>query len=218
MAKLIYVANTSLDGYVEDPDGGISWGPPDEEYFGFINDLERPVGTYLYGRRMYESMIVWETLPIADQPPWVADFTDIWRAADKVVFSKTLASVASGKTTLEREFNAEEIRRMKDGAAHDLTVGGADLAAQAFASGLVDECHLFFWPIVLGGGKHALPRHERIDLNWSVSGVPGTGSSNFTTESPVEDRSSGTIRNVPDPASFRWIRGIPVRRVGVGEG
>ncbi|HEY1652595.1 MAG TPA: dihydrofolate reductase family protein [Acidimicrobiales bacterium] len=164
MAKLIYVANASLDGYSEDSDGGIDWGTPDEEYFGFINDLERPVGTYLYGRRMYEAMVYWETAPIADQPPWVADFTNIWRVADKVVFSKTLTSVSSGRTTLEREFNVEAIRLMKAGGAHDLTVGGADLAAQAFGAGLVDECHLFFWPIVLGGGKHALPAHERLDL------------------------------------------------------
>jgi dihydrofolate reductase len=164
MAKLIYVANTSLDGYSEDPDGGIDWGTPDEEYFSFINDLERPVGTYLYGRRMYEAMVYWETAPTTDQPPWVIDFTDIWRAADKVVFSKTLTSVSSGRTTLEREFDAEAILRMKAGETHDLTVGGADLAAQAFGAGLVDECHLFFWPIVLGGGKHALPGRARSDF------------------------------------------------------
>ena len=118
MAKLIYMANTSLDGYTEDRDGGIDFGTPDEEYFSFINDLERPVGTYLYGRRMYEAMVYWETAPIADQPPWVVDFTNIWRAADKVVFSKTLTSVSSGRTTLEREFDVEAIRRMKaDGHA-----------------------------------------------------------------------------------------------------
>ncbi len=164
MAKLIYVTNTSLDGYIEDRDGGISWGDPDEEYFGCINDIERPVGTYLYGRRMYEAMIFWETAPIADQPLWVADFTNLWRAADKVVFSKSLASVSSGRTTLEREFDVEAIRKMKADATHDLTVGGADLAAQAFAAGLVDECHLFFWPVVLGGGKQALPREARLDF------------------------------------------------------
>jgi len=164
MAKLMYVANMSLDGYTEDQEGGINWGTPDEEYFSFINDLERSVGTYLYGRGMYEAMIFWETAPIADEPPWVADFANIWRAADKVVFSKTLTSVSSGKTTLEREFNVEAIRRMKAGETNDLTVGGADLAAQAIGAGLVDECHLFFWPIVLGGGKHALPRRTRLDL------------------------------------------------------
>ena len=164
MAKLIYIANTSLDGYCEDRDGGIDFGAPDEEYFSVINDLERPVGTYLYGRRMYEAMIYWETVPIRGQPSWVADFTNIWRAADKIVFSKSLASVSSDRTTLEREFNVEAIRRLKAGEAHDLTVGGAHLAAQAIGAGLVDECHVFLWPIVLGGGKRALPGHARLDL------------------------------------------------------
>ena len=165
MAKLIYVTNTSLDGYIEDRDGGFDWGAPDEEYFSFINDLERPVGTYLYGRRMYEAMIYWETAPIPDQPSWVADFINLWRGADKFVFSKTLASVSSAKTTLEREFKVEAIRQMKAERAHDLTIGGADLAAQAFGAGLVDECHLLFWPLALGGGKPALPRHGRLDLH-----------------------------------------------------
>ena len=164
MAKLIYIANTSLDGYCEDPDGGIDFGAPDEEYFRFINDLERPVGTYLYGRRMYEAMIYWETVPIPDQPSWVAEFTNIWREADKIVFSKSLASVSSARTTLERTFNVEAIRRLKADTTHDLTVGGADLAAQAFGAGLVDECHVFIWPVVFGRGKHALPRHGRLDL------------------------------------------------------
>ena len=164
MAKLMYVANMSLDGYTEDPDGGIEWGPPDQEYFGFINELQRPVGTYLYGRRMYEAMVYWETAPLVDQPDWVLDFTNLWRAADKVVFSKTLASVSSAKTSLEREFDVEAVRRLKAGGASDLTVGGADLAAQAFEAGLVDECHLFFWPVVLGGGTHALPRDARREL------------------------------------------------------
>jgi dihydrofolate reductase len=164
MAKLVYIANMSLDGYTEDPDGGIDFGPPDEEYFSLINDLQRPVGTYLYGRRMYEAMVYWETASIDDQPPWVVDFTNMWRAADKVVFSKTLASVSSARTTLNEEFNVEAVRRMKAEDTSDVTVGGADLAAQAMASGLVDECHLFFWPVVLGGGKRALPTHARVDL------------------------------------------------------
>jgi len=164
MAKLIYVANMSLDGYSEDRHGGIEWGTPDEEYFGFINDLERPVGTYLYGRRMYEAMLFWESAPTIDQPPWVVDFTNIWRAADKIVFSRTLASVTSARTTLAREFDVEAIRQRKAGETRDLTVGGADLAARAFEAGLVDECHLFIWPIVLGGGKHALPKHQQLDL------------------------------------------------------
>ncbi len=162
MAKLIYIANASLDGYTEDRDGGINWGTPDEEYFDSINGLQRPVGTYLYGRRMYEAMVYWETAPIADQPAWVVDFTNVWRSAAKVVFSNTLESTSSGRTTLERRFEVEAIRRMKAGESQDLTVGGADLAAQAFAAGLVDECHLYFWPIALGGGKHALPSHARL--------------------------------------------------------
>jgi dihydrofolate reductase len=164
MAKLIYSAIASLDGYVEDEQGTFDWAAPDEEVHAFVNDLERPVGTHLYGRRMYETMVYWETAPIADQPPWIEDFTNMWRAADKIVYSKTLASVPSGRTILEQEFNVEAIRRIKAQATRDLTVGGADVAAQAMAAGLVDECHLFFWPIVLGGGKHALPRHARFDL------------------------------------------------------
>jgi dihydrofolate reductase len=164
LAKLIYIANVSLDGYIEDRDGGINWGAPDEEYFDIINGLQRPVGTYLYGRGMYEAMVYWEDAPIADQPSWIVDFTNMWRAADKVVFSKTLASTPSRRTTLLHEFDIEAIRRMKDSETRDLTVGGADLAAQAFQAGLVDECHLFFWPVVLGGGKHALPRHARRDF------------------------------------------------------
>jgi dihydrofolate reductase len=165
MGKLIYIANASLDGYSEDRDGGIDFGAPDEEYFSLINDLERPVGTYLYGRRMYEAMIYWETALIPDQPPWIVDFTTIWQRTEKVVFSKTLASVESAKTSLEREFNPEAIRQVKADAAHDLTVGGAALAVQAFEAALVDECHLFFWPLVLGDGKPALPRHMRLDLH-----------------------------------------------------
>jgi dihydrofolate reductase len=164
VAKLVYIANTSLDGYTEDPEGGIDWGPPDEEYFSFINEAQRSVGTYLYGRRMYETMVYWETAPPADQPPWVVDFTNSWRAADKVVFSKSLASVSSSRTSLEREFDVEAVRRMKADDTRDLTVGGADLAGQAIGAGLVDECHLFFWPVVLGAGKRTLPEQSRLDL------------------------------------------------------
>jgi dihydrofolate reductase len=164
LAKLIYIANMSLDGYTEDPDGGIEFGNPDEEYFGSINGLERTVGTYLYGRRMYQTMAYWETAPVVDQPNWIVEFTNLWRAADKVVFSKTLTSVSSARTTVEQEFEAEVIQDLKAGADRDLTVGGADLAAQAIAAGLVDECHLFLWPVVLGGGKRALPLRSRLDL------------------------------------------------------
>jgi dihydrofolate reductase len=164
MGKLIYIANTSIDGYIEGPDGSISWGEPDEEYFDHINSLQRAVGTYLYGRRMYEAMAYWETAPVADVPPWIVEFTTLWRTADKIVFSRSLASAPSGRTTLVRELDIEAVRRMKAAESHNLTVGGADLATQAFEAGLVDECHLFFWPVALGGGKHALPRHARLDL------------------------------------------------------
>lgn len=164
MSKLVYIANTSLDGFVEDPEGGISWGEPDEEYFGAINGLQHSVGTYLYGRGMYDSMVYWETAPLAGVPSWIEDFTTMWRSADKVVFSTTLDSVSSERTTLERALDVDAVRRRKASATKDLTVGGADLAAQAIAAGLVDECHLFLWPVVLGGGKAALPRSGRLDL------------------------------------------------------
>jgi dihydrofolate reductase len=164
MAKLIYIANTSVDGYTEDGDGGIDWGDPDEEYFNSINSLHHRVGTYLYGRRMYEAMVYWETAPVADQPAWVVDFTKVWRAAEKVVYSTTLVAASSERTLLERTFDVEAVRNMKARETGDLTVGGSDLAAQAFGAGLVDECHLYSWPLALGGGKHALPRHARLDL------------------------------------------------------
>jgi dihydrofolate reductase len=164
LAKLIYIANTSLDGYTEDPDGGFDFGNPDEEYFSFINELQRPVGTYLYGRRMYQTMVYWETPPAADQPHWLVEFGNLWQRAEKVVFSKTLTSASSSRTTVEQEFKPEAIRHMKATSDHDLTVGGPDLAAQAIEAGLVEECHLFLWPVVLGGGKPALPRRTRLDL------------------------------------------------------
>ena len=139
MAKLIYSAITSLDGYVADEDGKFDWAEPDEEVHSFVNDLERPVGTYLYGRRMYEVMVAWETLDLADQPPFIQDFAEIWRAADKIVYSKTLETASSARTRIERDFDPEAVRQLKAAAGRDLTVGGPDLAAQAFKAGLVDE-------------------------------------------------------------------------------
>jgi dihydrofolate reductase len=131
MAKLIYSAITSLDGYMADEDGNFDWAVPDEEVHTFINDLERPVGTYLYGRRMYEVMVGWETDPtLADQSPFMRDFAQIWQAADKIVYSKTLETVATARTRIEREFDPEAVRKLKAAAGHDLTVGGPDLAAQ----------------------------------------------------------------------------------------
>jgi len=164
MAKLIYSAIASLDGYVADEDGNFDWAEPDEEVHAFINDLERPVGTYLYGRRMYETMAYWETVDLADQPPVIRDFAEIWRKADKVVYSKTLEAASTAKTQIEQGFDPEAVRRMKASAARDITVGGPNLAAHAFRAGLVDECHLFVAPIVVGGGKQSLPNNVRLEL------------------------------------------------------
>jgi dihydrofolate reductase len=165
MARLIYSAITSLDGYVADEDGDFDWAAPDEEVHTFVNDLERPVGTYLYGRRMYEVMVAWETaLPFADQPLFVQDFAQIWQAADKIVYSTTLETVSSARTRIERDFDPEAVRKMKEQAGRDITVGGPDLAAQAIQAGLVDECHLFVVPMVVGGGKQCLPNNVRVKL------------------------------------------------------
>lgn len=158
MAKLIYSAITSLDGYIEDEEGNFDWAAPDEEVFGYVNDLERPVGTYLYGRRMYETMVYWETAEAhADTPVCVRDFTQLWQAAEKIVYSTSLETVSSANTRLEREFDPTVIQAMKVSGEGDITVGGPDLAAQAFKAGLVDECQLFLTPVVLGGGKPSLP-------------------------------------------------------------
>jgi dihydrofolate reductase len=165
MVKLIYSAITSLDGYVEDENGMFDWAAPDEEVHAFVNDLERPIGTYLYGRRMYEVMAFWETAhTLPDQSPVERDFAEIWRAADKVVFSKTLGKVSSARTRIERAFDAEAVRQMKATAHHDMSVGGPDLAAQAIKAGLVDECHLFLTPVVVGAGKRSLPSEVKLKL------------------------------------------------------
>jgi dihydrofolate reductase len=165
MAKLIYSAITSLDGYVADEGGNFDWAAPDEEVHRFVNDLERPVGTYLYGRGMYEVMVAWERAhTFADRQPIMQDFAAVWQAADKVVYSRTLEAVSSARTRIERDFDPEAVRRMKASAGRDITVGGPDLAAQAIKAGLVDECHLFVTPIVVGGGKSSLPDHVRLTL------------------------------------------------------
>ena len=165
MARLIYSAIASLDGYVADEDGNFGWAVPDEEVHAFINDLERPVGTYLYGRRMYETMLGWETDPtLADQSPPMRAFAQIWQAAEKIVYSKTLETVSTSRTRIERDFESEAVRRMKDLAGRDLIVGGPELAAQAFRAGVVEECHLFVAPMVVGGGKRSLPDNVRLKL------------------------------------------------------
>jgi dihydrofolate reductase len=167
MAKLIYSAIASLDGYVADEDGKFDWAAPDEEVHTFVNDLEREVGTYLYGRRMYEVMAYWETAhKLPDQPPFIRDYTQIWQAADKVVYSKTLEAVSSARTRIEREMDPEAVRQMKSSAERDLSVGGPELAAQVIEAGLVDEFHLFAVPVVVGGGTAWLPDglHMKLEL------------------------------------------------------
>jgi dihydrofolate reductase len=165
MAKLIYSAITSLDGYIADEDGNFDWAAPDQEVHTFVNDLERPVGTYLYGRRMYEVMAPWETDPtLADQSPVMRDFAELWQAADKVVYSRTLETASTARTRIEPDFDPEAVRQMKATAGRDLTVGGPDLAAQAIKAGLVDEFQLFLVPIIVGGGRPSLPSNLRLEL------------------------------------------------------
>jgi|SRR5215211_530787 len=165
MAQLIYSAIASLDGFTADQNGNFDWAEPGEEVHAFINDLECSVGTFLYGRRMYETMAVWETDPIlATQSEVMADFAHIWQAADKIVFSKTLQRASTGRTRIERNFDPEAVRRIKTSAGSDLTVGGPHLAAQAFKAGLIDESHLFIAPTVVGDGKRALPDDVRLEL------------------------------------------------------
>jgi dihydrofolate reductase len=165
MASLIYTAIASLDGYVEDEQGKFDWAVLDEEVHAFLLDLERLVGTHLYGRRMYETMVYWETG--GDEGGAVTrDWAEIWRAADKIVYSRTLQTVSSKRTRIEREFDAAAIRRLKNSSSSDITIGGAELAGQALAEGLVDECHLFLGPVLAGGGKRALPAgvHAELEL------------------------------------------------------
>ena len=165
MAKLIYMAITSLDGYVADEKGSYDWAMPDDEVFGFVNDFERPVGTYLYGRRLYQEMTGWETMD-ADPglSPLMLDFARIWQAADKVVYSRSLAAVSTARTRLEREFDPGSVRQLKARAARDITVGGPELAAEALRASLVDDCHLVISPVMVGGGKKALPGGVRRQL------------------------------------------------------
>ena len=163
MGRLIYSAIGSLDGYIEDRDGKFDWAEPDEEVHRFVNDLERPVGTYLYGRRMYEVMAFWETSrTLADD--YSREFAEIWQAAEKVVYSKTLEAPSTNRTRIERDFDPDAVRRMKAAAGRDISVGGPDLASQAIRAGLVDEYHVFVAPIAVGGGKRSLPDDVRIEL------------------------------------------------------
>ncbi len=164
MAKLIYSVLGSLDGYFEDADGTFDWAAPDEELHGFVNDLERPIGTYLYGRRMYETMVFWESVGTDDEPEVFTDYARIWRAADKVVYSRTLTVPSSSRTRVEGEFDVDAIRQLKLSSTADLSIGGGDLAGQAMRAGLVDECHLFLGPVLVGGGKRTLPRDINVQM------------------------------------------------------
>jgi dihydrofolate reductase len=165
--KLIYAVISSLDGYIEDEQGRFDWAAPDDEVHFFVNDLERPVGTYLYGRRMYETMVYWESVSTgADQRAVSREFAEIWRAADKIVYSRTLQTVSSARTRIERAFDPETVRQLKQAESRDTSIGGPELAAQAISAGLVDECHLFLTPVVVGGGRPAFPTtvHARLEL------------------------------------------------------
>ena len=166
MAQLIYSAICSLDGYIEDSSGNFDWAEPDEQVHRFVNDLERDAGTHLYGRRMYEMMTVWETDPsFTADSPILRDFASIWQSADKIVYSTTLAAVSTARTRLERSFDPQAIRHLKETSERELLIGGNNLAGQAFAAGLVDECHLFLAPVVVGGGKPWYPAGLRLDLD-----------------------------------------------------
>jgi dihydrofolate reductase len=164
MSRLIYSAIMSLDGYIADDDGNFDWAAPDEETHQVFNDMEREVGTYLYGRRMYETMVYWETAHTFSESPVELDYAQVWQAADKVVYSRTLETVSSEKTRIERAFDPEAVRQMKASAERDITVGGADLGGQALAAGVVDECHLVVAPVMVGGGTRALPDGVRQDF------------------------------------------------------
>jgi dihydrofolate reductase len=165
MANLIYSAITSLDGYVNDEDGGFGWAEPDEEVHSFVNELERPIGTYLFGRRMYEVLRYWEDPDDLDaQPAYIREYAGIWQAADKVVYSSSLESPSTARTRIEREFDPAAVGRMKEGARADLGVGGPTLAAEALRAGLVDELHQFLNPVVVGGGTAWLPAGLRLEL------------------------------------------------------
>ena len=165
-ASLIYAAITSLDGYVADESGNFDWSEPDEEVHRVVNDLERSVGTYLYGRRMYEVMVYWATAPTGGETPaYIRDYAEIWQGTDKIVYSKTLESPSSDRTRIEREFDPDAVRELKASAATDISIGGPDLAAQAFEDGLIDECHLFLSPVIVGGGNRAFQEGVRAELD-----------------------------------------------------
>jgi dihydrofolate reductase len=166
LGKLIYSAIASLDGYVADESGNFDWAEPDEEVHSFVNDLERQIGTYLYGRRLYEVMVAWESADtVAGQPAYMKDFAEIWKGADKIVYSRTLESASTSSTRIERDFQPDAVRQMKSQARQDLLIGGPELAANAIKAGIVDEYHLFVVPVIVGGGKHWIANGGRVNLD-----------------------------------------------------
>ena len=176
MGQLIYAANVSLDGFLEDENGEFDWSEPSEEVHAFWNEHERQVGTSLYGRRMYETMRVWESDDwLVDQPDVVREYAGIWRASDKVVYSSSLTEATTARTRIERRFDPEAVRRLKETSGSDLSIGGAEIAAEAFRHGLVDECVLLLYPVTVGGGRPALPRGIRLDLELLEHGRFGNG-------------------------------------------
>ena len=195
MAKLIYAALTSLDGYVADEDGNFDWAEPDEEVHSYVNELERPIGTYLYGRRMYEVLRYWQDPDDLDaQPSYIQDYAGIWQAADKVVYSSSLDSASTPRTRLEREFDPAAVREMKDAADADLGVGGPTLAAEALRAGLVDELHQFLNPVVVGGGTAWLPPVSISSSSCSTSaGSPAGWSTSTTAPAPKPGRAAGRL-------------------------
>ena len=165
MGRLIYAANISLDGFLEDETGAFDWSVPDEDVHAFWKEHERQIGTSLYGRRMYETMRVWESDDwLEGEPQVVRDYAEIWRATDKIVYSTSLTDVSTSRTRIERQFDPDAVRRLKEASGSDLSIGGIGIAAEAFRHGLVDECVLLVCPVVVGGGKPALPRGMRLDL------------------------------------------------------
>lgn len=202
MAKLLYVTNVSLDGYIEDAQGRFEWGAPGDEVFTFITDLVRPVGTYLYGRRLYETMAPWETDPaLAAESELGADFANIWLRADKVVYSTTRGDASTANTRLERRFDPDAVRALKTSAGSDLTVGGAALAAQACDAGLVDECHLLVYPVLVGGGKAAFASDARVQLRLQDDTGSATVSCTSATAPSPEPGSEAHRRLLPSPTA-----------------
>ena len=222
MAKLIYSTISSLDGYVADEDGGFDWAAPDEEVHAFVNDLERPIGTYLYGRRMYEVMSVWETMDTEpEESAEVRDYANVWRAADKIVYSTTLTAPSTPRTRIEHNFAADAVRPLKAEATRDISIGGPTLAAHALRAGLVDDCQFFLNPVVVGGGTPSLPAGLHLRLELLEQRTSATVSSTCTTGAPAsarpQCRKQTRCRPLARPAPGRssWV---VLRPVALGPG